>query len=225
MKPGMYVELEVTDTGHGIKKEILPMIFDPFFTTKNPGEGTGMGLSVVHGIVEEHGGTIQVESRDGEGTTFRIYFPCLEGMEPPRHVVLPAGKSREEGRILFVDDEADLVKLGRLMLSKVGFDVVPSRSSLEALGLFQSQPGHFDVAVLDLTMPDKTGLDLALEMTKIRPGFPIILVTGNSDSIDAGKLKGFGIREVLMKPFTQEDLVGAVRKVKGSRDGQHPDHR
>ncbi|RJR29794.1 MAG: PAS domain S-box protein [Desulfobacteraceae bacterium] len=215
VKPGMYVELEVADTGHGMENKILPMIFDPFFTTKKPGEGTGMGLAVVHGIVEEHGGSIQVESRVGEGTTFHVFIPCLEGVEPsPQHVV-SYRPSKEQGRIIYVDDDEGMAQVGNLMLSKAGYDVVPSTSSPAVLGMFRSGPEHFDAAVVDMTMPGMTGLDLAREMTKIRPGFPVVLATGYSELIDPERLQAAGVQEVLFKPFSLEDLVRALRRARG----------
>jgi CheY-like chemotaxis protein len=144
-----------------------------------------------------------------------VYIPCFEGSEPPSQEVLSFSPSEEKGRILYVDDEAALVEVGSIMLSKIGYDVVPSTSSRRALELFQTRPDYFEAAVLDMTMPGMTGLDLAVEMMKLRPGFPTIIVTGYSDLLNMEKLKAAGVREVLLKPFSQKDLADSVRRARG----------
>lgn len=213
---GPYVQLTVRDTGHGIAPDVVERIYDPFFTTKAVGEGTGIGLSVVHGIVINHGGTIMVESQVGQGTTFTIYLPRIE---PP---VAAAGEEEEtmphgRERILFVDDEAALVHLGHTVLTRLGYDVATYTSSEEALAAFQASPHHFDLVITDYTMPHITGEALARTLRSLRPDIPIILGTGFSRTMDAEKAKALGIDAFLMKPWTARDLARNVAQVLASR--------
>jgi CheY-like chemotaxis protein len=188
-------------------------IFDPFFTTKGVGEGTGLGLSVVIGIVKRTGGHITVESEPGKGSTFTVYFPKVAGGP----VVAPAG--REEAiptgseRILFIDDEEALVEMGEEILSELGYEVISRRGSREALALFRLDPSRFDLVITDQTMPELTGIDLSREITVIRPGMPIILCTGFSHLVDAESARTAGIRGFAMKPLTKREIATAIRKV------------
>jgi PAS domain S-box-containing protein len=211
---GTYLKLSVGDTGHGIESSVLHRIFDPFFTTKEPGEGTGMGLAVVHGIVKSHGGVITVESEPGKGTTFEIYFPVLES-EATKAVsdasLRDVGKGK--GRVLFVDDEEALVLLSGQLLSRLGYDVVTRTSSLEALEAFRANPDRFDLVITDQTMPQMTGIELAQEMLLIRPDIPIILCTGFSEAVTPEKAKSIGIREYLMKPLVMRQMADTIAKV------------
>ena len=207
---GPYVRVSVTDTGGGIPTEILGKIFDPYFTTKAKGVGTGLGLAVVHGIVRKSGGAIQVESVPGHGTTFHILLPrvdqpCPQQVEPPG---IPVGGTE---RILFVDDEMMLAGIGQQMLKKLGYDVVARTSPVEALELFKAKPEHFDLVVTDQTMPGMTGDALAKEMMRIRPGIPVIICTGYSQSIDERKAFEMGIRGFVMKPILINRIAGAIR--------------
>jgi len=212
MNPGPYIELAVSDTGHGISPEIMERIFDPFFTTKEKGEGTGMGLSVVHGIINSFGGTITVDSEPRKGTTFNLYIPAIESetvLEPESPVPLPVGTER----ILFVDDEEFQVDLGEQMLKSLGYKVVTRTSSLEALELFRTKPNDFDLVITDITMPNMTGDKLAGELLRIRSDIPIILCTGFSAMIDEGKAKAMGIRAFIFKPILKREIAEAIRKV------------
>jgi two-component system cell cycle sensor histidine kinase/response regulator CckA len=216
LKPGPYLKLTVSDTGHGIEHTIRERIFDPFFTTKKPGEGTGMGLAVVHGIVKNYGGAILVDSEPGKGSTFDVFFPRIEGNFPTEvdsTAPMPTGNEH----ILFVDDEENLVDMVQQMLERLGYSVVAKTSSLEALKVFKVQPDQFDLIITDQTMPNMTGVDLAKELMHIRPEIPIILCTGFSEVISAEEAKALGIREFLMKPFATRALAETIRRALGSK--------
>ena len=214
VKPGNYVQLSVQDNGIGMDGQTMERIYEPFFTTKEQGEGTGMGLSTVHGIVEDHGGSIDVESAPGQGTTFRIIFPQCAYQEQDvaavaeiKPTVMPTGSER----ILFVDDELTLTEIVKKMLERLGYNVVAKSSSIEALETFQAQPENFDLIIADQTMPHITGTSLAYEVNRIRPDLPIILCTGVMDSQKLDK-KASGIREILTKPVTISKLAQVVRQ-------------
>jgi PAS domain S-box-containing protein len=213
LQPGPYVQLFVRDTGCGIDPAIRDRIFEPFFTTKNAREGTGLGLSVVYGIVKSCGGGIGIQSNAGQGTTFMIYLPrlLLERQS--------AGENQEDinlrgdERILFVDDEAMLVKMAKNFFQDLGYQITATTSSPEALRLFQENQEKFDLVITDMTMPQLTGADLSRALLKIRPELPIILCTGYSDSISAGEAKKLNIREFVMKPLLLKDLGLRVRRL------------
>jgi PAS domain S-box-containing protein len=213
LSPGMYIELTVSDTGYGIDPMIMEKIFDPFFTTKGPGEGTGLGLSVVYGIIKSYGGTITVESEMGKGTEFHVYLPLL--METMDEGGIETAEYIRGGNesILFVDDEEVLVQLGKEMLAGFGYEVVERTSSLEALKLFQSRPDRFDLVITDMTMPNMTGTELAKEIMSIRPGIPVILCTGFSETISPEKAKAIGLREFIIKPLLKNQLAAVIRRV------------
>lgn len=212
MCPGKHVRLEIKDNGHGMDKVTLERIFDPFFTTKPVGKGTGMGLSMVHGIVKRHKGIVTIESEPGQGTTVRVYLPQtrLEDSVAVKPTdTLPGGK----GHILFVDDEKPLVQLGEQILQRLGYTVTGVTSSLQALELFQSQPEKFNVVITDQTMPELTGIELAHQLLDIHPDVPVILLSGYSESINDELANGSGIRKFLMKPFKATDLSKAISEV------------
>ncbi|MDA0737502.1 MAG: response regulator [Nitrospirae bacterium] len=212
LQVGPYLRLTIQDTGHGIPQTLVPKIFDPYFTTKNIGEGTGLGLSVIHGIVTSHGGAISVSSRIGEGTTVEVYFPqVLEYLEPPTQTILPLVGGT--ATILFVDDEEPLARLGAEWLTQLGYTTVISTSSIEALALFRQDPLRFDLIVTDQTMPNMSGELLARELLTLRPDLPIILCTGFSHTMSPEKARSLGIRDFLMKPLTYHDLGHAIRKI------------
>lgn len=216
LKPGPYLKLTVSDTGHGIEHAIMERIFDPFFTTKRPGEGTGMGLAVVHGIVKSYGGAILVDSEPGKGSIFDVFFPRIEGNLLPEvdsAAAMPTGNEH----ILFVDDEEALTDMVQQMLERLGYGVVVKTSSLEALEVFKVQPDQFDLVITDQTMPHMAGVDLAKELMRIRPEIPIILCTGFSEVISAEEAKTLGIREFLMKPFATRVLAETIRRVLDSK--------
>ena len=215
--PGPYLELSVMDTGHGIDPSILERIFDPFFTTKEQGVGTGLGLSVVHGIVKSHGGAIEVESLPGGGTTFRLLLPALESAQMSDEVDLePLPHGRE--RILVVDDEPSLAHATMQMLERLGYEVECRMSGTEALEIFRNLAGKpFDLVITDMTMPQLTGADLARELLNLQPDLSVLLSTGFNDKIDAEKAESLGIKGVLMKPVAVRELAGLVRKVLDER--------
>ena len=212
LQPGLYAKLTVTDTGHGMEQHVIDRIFDPYFTTKKNGEGTGLGLAVVHGIVKSYGGGIQVSSQVGKGTTFEIYFPAFETLEVREEVaetLLPMGYEA----ILFIDDEEMLAQAGRLMLEKLGYKVTTRTSGVEALELFEAEPRRFDLVITDLTMPNITGDKLASRILEIRPDIPIILCTGFSTKITQENAREMGISDLLMKPISMKELANVVRSV------------
>jgi PAS domain S-box-containing protein len=211
--PGPNLRLTVSDTGIGIAPDLVERIFDPYFTTKKVGEGTGLGLAVVHGIVKSHGGIIKVYSEQGKGSTFHVYFPRIDGFqeitETQKVELLPMG---DHERVLFIDDEQALVELGEKMLEHLGYEVTVRTSSIEALELFRNQPDRFDLIITDFTMPNMTGDKLAQEVMRLRPGLPVILCTGFSERISEMKAKALGIQEFVMKPFDLNDLAQTIRR-------------
>jgi PAS domain S-box-containing protein len=213
---GAYLKLTVSDTGHGIERTIRERIFDPFFTTKRTGEGTGMGLAVVHGIVKSYCGTVAVDSEVGRGSTFNVFFPRVDG-DFSLEVDAVAPSSRGEERILFVDDEEDLVCMAQQMLGRFGYRIVAKANSLEALEVFRAHPDQFALVITDQTMPHMTGADLARELLRIRPDIPIILCTGFSEVITADEAKALGIREFVMKPFTPHEITEIIRRTLDSQ--------
>ncbi len=218
MTAGDYVVLKVTDTGCGMELDVQEQIFDPFFTTKKEGEGTGLGLSVTYGIIKDHNGYITVESKTGKGSTFVVYLPRIEDsvLADDEKRELPAG-GRE--RILFIDDEDMLVELNKQRLTKLGYDVVTTTSSIEALRIFQEAPDSFDIIITDQTMPNLTGLDLAARILKIRPNARIILCTGHSDKVSPDVAQKAGISLFLMKPIDRREMAEAVRKALDGKIG------
>jgi len=216
LRSGPYVRLTVRDTGQGMPADVVERIYEPFFTTKAVGEGTGIGLSVVHGIVSHHGGTITVESRVGHGTTFTIYLPRLE-RDMAGGVQAEEPIAHGQGRILFVDDEPALVRLAHTVLTQLGYDVAAYTSSAEALAAFQATPHHFDLVITDYTMPQMTGEVLACILRSLRPDIPVILGTGFSHTIDAEKATALGIDAFLMKPWTARDLAQTIAQVLAQR--------
>ncbi|MCF6249461.1 MAG: ATP-binding protein, partial [Desulfobacula sp.] len=213
MKPGVYICLTVADTGIGMDEELAGKIFDPFFTTKEKGRGTGMGLSVVHGIVAGMNGIIQAHSEPGKGTKFKVYFPVEKTIldEQKNQAKRPIKGGTE--KILLVDDEDDIVKMERKMLERLGYQVVSHTSSVEALKVFQATPGKFDFVITDMAMPDMPGEKLAAELIKIRPDIPVLLCTGFSENMSEQKAASLGIKAFLMKPIAMKDLAGKMREV------------
>jgi len=212
LSPGTYVRLKVKDNGDGIEPEIMDRIFEPYFTTKDVGKGTGMGLSVIHGIVKRHDGGIRVDSALGEGTVFEIYFPALERMieeekEPDGEI-----KGGSES-ILFVDDEESMVDLNRQRLERLGYQVKGTTKPVEALEWFKTNPGQFDVIIADMTMPLMTGDRLTKEILTIRPEMPVIICTGYSERMSAEKAESLGVRKYLEKPIDALNLAAALREV------------
>jgi signal transduction histidine kinase len=212
LAPGTYLRLAVVDTGAGMPPEVVSRIFEPFYTTRKDKGGTGMGLSVVHGLVKGRGGTIAVESEEGKGTLIAIYLPIQgSGQERPEIQMEQVAFQGSE-RILFVDDESMLADLSQHLLGDYGYRVTACNSSLEALALFEAHPQDFDLVVTDLTMPHLTGDLLAQAILKIRPDLPVILCTGHSEGLEPGQGLPSWCCAVLLKPFTGARLAQTIRR-------------
>jgi CheY-like chemotaxis protein len=200
-----------------MSQKVLERIFDPFFTTKKRGEGTGLGLSVVHGIIMNYGGDITVSSEQGKGTTFEVFLPCIERSgdlpEAPKGDALNRGTER----ILFVDDEEDLVYAGEKMLRRLGYEPVVFQNSLKALEAFRAGPDKFDLIITDQSMPHVTGIELAREALRIRPEIPIVICSGFSPDSGEGltrqEAEQIGVREVQMKPLGSTEMAGIIRRI------------
>ncbi|MGE5342663.1 MAG: ATP-binding protein [Candidatus Omnitrophota bacterium] len=216
LNPGRYQRLSISDSGHGMPPEIMERIFEPYFTTKQHGEGTGLGLAVVHGIVKSHGAEITVESIPNKGTTFHIFFPIPAQVLKDKDDESAASKESLHGkgeRILFIDDEEMLSELGKQTLERMGYKVTANTCSLKALELFRKNPQQFDLVVTDMSMPKMTGLQLASELKRIRPDMPVILCTGHNEFMDEARLKSTGIDAFVTKPIKMEEMAGITRKV------------
>lgn len=213
LSEGAFVELKVSDTGCGMDQRTLERIFEPYFTYNKVGEGTGMGLALVHAIVQESGGFIKVESEPGKGTTFHVYFPAIAEkpveVEEEQNGSLPRG----DERILVVDDEEPIVSMFQTTLEKLGYKVTANLSSEKTLELFRSSPDRFDLIITDQTMPYLSGSELAKKIFQIRADIPIILCTGYSSVISAESSKEIGIERFMMKPVSMRGLAFTVREV------------
>jgi PAS domain S-box-containing protein len=218
---GHYLRLCVSDTGHGMSSEIMARVFDPFFTTKGRGEGTGMGLAVVHGIVRSHGGTVTVESHPDEGSTFCVYLPRHDGtaVATARDDQSPMVSGGGE-RILLVDDEPMLIELWQRSLYRIGYLVTAFESSAQALVIFQNNPADFDLLITDQTMPEMSGISLAEKIRAIRADLPIMLCTGAPDERLMDAVRALNIQALLKKPFTISKLATAVRHILDGLDLQ-----
>ncbi|MDH5698619.1 MAG: PAS domain S-box protein, partial [Nitrospirota bacterium] len=208
---GPYIRLQVADSGQGMPPSVKKRIFDPFFTTKDVGEGTGMGLSVIHGVVTSHGGAIRIDSQEGVGTTFTIYFPCSSVSVVAQQVPSPPSSYCGKGTVMFVDDELSIVKWAKDMLEELGYMVAVFTNGPEALQAFKQEPDRFDVLVTDQTMPGMTGELLARQVMSIRPECPIILCSGFSYTMNEEKALGIGLRAYLTKPVSMSDMAKALQ--------------
>ncbi len=209
---GPYIKLEVSDSGSGMTKDILEKIFEPYFTTKGKGEGTGLGLAVVHGIITSLKGEITVHSEAGRGTTFNAYLPTVDTIEQAHEEIsipLPTGNEH----ILIVDDSEVIVKLNTRILEKLGYKITAQLSSVEAVKMFEKDPDNFDLVITDMTMPKMTGTELAQKILSIRPKIPIILCSGYSEMVNTEHAKDIGIRDYIMKPVNNKDFVTTIRKL------------
>jgi CheY-like chemotaxis protein len=210
---GAYVRLGVSDTGSGIPPQVLDRMFDPFFTTKGVGQGTGLGLSLVHGIVADLGGAIDVRTAVGAGTTFTIWLPISGEAAAPRDQVdaqLPQGQGQA---VMVVDDEKPLVAVAEETLANLGYEPVGFSSSAAALQAFRQAPQRFDIVLTDETMPELTGTDLAREIRRLRPDIPIVLMSGYSGLQLHERAREVGIREVLRKPLQSKDIAESFGRV------------
>jgi PAS domain S-box-containing protein len=211
LKPGHYLCLAVRDSGHGIPPEIIERIFEPYFTTKEMGEGTGLGLALVHSIARSCGGGTEVTSEPGKGTTFQVFFPVLEKVDQTEsETLVPLLRGSE--RILLVDDEPDIVAGAKIILEKLGYRVETFSNGQEALEAFWADSDRFDLIFTDQTMPQLTGMELAQEIVKVRPRLPIVICTGFSESLTPEQIRAMGIAELVMKPLTPGKLADAVRQ-------------
>jgi PAS domain S-box-containing protein len=214
LMPGKYLQLEISDTGSGMDKDTCSKIFEPYFTTKEKGEGTGLGLAVVHGIVQSHNGHINVYSQLGEGTTFHIYLPRI----PEKHSE-SAKKEKEiptQGhyeQIMFVDDEEKIINMASEIFKEYGYKITTFINSSDALHDFENQPDKYDLVITDETMPGMIGTEMAKKMMTIRPDIPIILCTGYSATINRERVLEMGIKEYVQKPIVMSRLVNNVKKI------------
>ena len=212
LAPGPYVKLSVSDSGCGMEKDVVERIFEPFFTTKKEDEGTGLGLSVVHGIIKSHDGAIAVSSTPGEGTTFDIFLPKIESGE----IQEPQSSEstiREREVILLVDDEEMMLDATGQILERLGFEVVAKTSSIDALEAFQEEPDEFDLVITDQVMPNMTGTQLARNLISIRPDIPVILCSGFPQNVCSEELKTIGMKEFIVKPISKQEIATIIRKV------------
>jgi CheY-like chemotaxis protein len=213
LEPGAYVRLIVSDTGHGMDRETAKMIFDPYFTTKGRGEGTGLGLSVVHGIVAKLGGAVSVYSEPGKGTALHVYLPRIhtddEALKIPANADIAGGTET----ILLVDDEADILEMTGEMLENLGYSVVSRTNGAEAFQAFAANPQRFDLVITDYTMPGMTGLELAEKITGLGCDTPTILCSGFSADISSRRADASGLRAILKKPILKREMAESIRRV------------
>ena len=212
LNPGQYAKLIVSDNGIGMDDDILDRVFEPYFTTKDIGEGTGIGLAVVHGIVERHGGAIIVDSKPGRGSTFTIFLPAHEGLlerETDERDIPPVG----DEYILYIDDEPSIATLGKRLLERLGYTTESMTDPEKALDMVRTDPDKFDLLITDMAMPNMTGDQLVIEVLKIRPNMPTIICTGYSAKISEKEAANIGVRSYIMKPIIKFELAKTVRKV------------
>lgn len=212
LKPGPYLNLQVADTGHGIPETLIENIFDPFFTTKPLGEGTGLGLSVVHGIVKNHKGEIKVYSEPDRGTSIQVFLPVLrqEGCEAAQtDRPVPGGTEH----ILLIDDETPLMEFGKLTLERLGYQVSEFCDSRRAYEAFKTDPEKFDIVVTDKAMPEMTGLTLAKRIIDLNVETPVVMCTGFGDEISKKEAEKIGIAAMLLKPVIKRELAETIRRV------------
>ncbi len=213
LESGRYLLLSVSDTGKGIDPALLDKIFEPYFTTSEPGEGTGLGLAVTHGIVKSHGGAITVESKPGQGSVFKVYLPVAHSEAAAQlaaeEELVPGGNER----ILFVDDEEAISGFFASILELLGYEVTVSNSSRQALSLFQADPGQYDLLITDMTMSKMNGLELSQKVRGMRRDIPIIICTGFSSQLSPDVMHQYGINKLVMKPFAKTAMAQAIREV------------
>jgi signal transduction histidine kinase len=212
LAPGEHLKIEVRDTGPGIAPGLMDKIFDPYFTTKEKGEGTGMGLAVVQGIVQSCKGSVTVDTPEDGGVSFKIHLPVIHTDEPAQ-TKLDAVVHGGSERILFVDDEPPLAELSKQLLERFGYQVTIRTSSIEALELFRSQPEDFDLVITDMTMPHMTGDQLALELMSVRPQLPVVICTGYSEKITEDLLERGNIKALILKPIIRNELLVSIRSI------------
>jgi len=212
LSPGKYLLITITDTGQGIKPEIMEKIFDPFFTTKSKKKSNGMGLAMVHGIVKNHGGVITTQSNIGKGTVFNVFLPCIQNDKALKKTITKTPPTGNE-KILFVDDDKAIVDAGKRILERMGYRVSTATGGIEALKFFSSEKNPFDLIITDMTMPDLTGVELAKKIFSINPDASIVLCTGYSTMITPARAKNIGFKDFLLKPVTKHKIAETIRNV------------
>ncbi|MCK5164526.1 MAG: response regulator [Desulfobacula sp.] len=218
LKPGSYIELSVRDNGAGIDPDIHHKIFKPYFTTKDKNAGVGLGLATTLGIVRQSGGHIFFESAPGKGSCFTVYLPVHQMEKSNGRVLEKIEPVQGQGKILFVDDEKEITAIAKKMFENLGFSVMTANSGRQALECFARSPDFFDLMITDLAMPEMTGQTLVKEVMRIRPGFPVIMCTGHSDTFDEKKAKEIGIMEYIVKPYNMKELsIIALKYIKKSK--------
>ncbi|MCP3901481.1 MAG: response regulator, partial [Desulfobacteraceae bacterium] len=206
--------LSISDTGKGMNKELIQKIFDPFFTTKKEGKGTGMGLSVVHGIVTNMKGTIVVDSKPKKGTKFNVYLPVEKHLVEDEQIISSKTEIQTGSEhILLVDDEEEILEMEEEMLERLGYQITSLHNSLEALKIFKANPDQFDMVITDMSMPNISGDKLATELIKIHPTIPIIICTGFNDTMTKQKAESLGVKGFLFKPIIMKKLSQKIREV------------
>jgi CheY-like chemotaxis protein len=213
--PGRYIRISVKDNGSGMDQETLNRIFEPFFTTKRKGEGTGMGLSVVHGIIKGLNGTIKVDTEIDKGSVFHVILPVIEDLQDTKEDTSEEKTSLAKGSesILIVDDDPEITSMMADILESLGYKTATANIGNAAYKIFKMNPKHFDLVITDQMMPAMKGTDLTKELLAIRPDIPIILCTGYSESISPEQAKSIGVREYITKPVKIEDLAATIRKI------------
>lgn len=212
LKAGHYVFLAVEDTGHGMSPEVIDRIFDPFFTTRDVGIGTGMGLAVIHGIISSHDGILDVKSQVDAGSVFTVFFPCVNvGGEAAHDIIL--GMPRGIERVLFVDDEEDIVRMSSRMLEYLGYTVYPATSGDQALALLGREDFEVDLLITDYSMPGISGIQLAREVARLRPSLPVMLCSGFSESVVIEEGAKMFVRRFMSKPLDMKKLAVAIREI------------
>ncbi|MBD3167530.1 PAS domain S-box protein, partial [bacterium] len=217
LEPGRYIKLSVRDNGCGMTREVQERVFEPFFTTKKRGEGTGMGLAVVHGIVESHGGAVDLYSETGKGTTFHVFLPTVSGVSEAETEQVEEKPTGTES-VLVVDDEEPVSEVLALMLTHLGYQVETRNDSREALTFFEEHSNRFDLLITDYAMPGMVGTELARRVLEICPDLPIILVSGYGQGLTTERVESVGIRDMLPKPVMTGDLARAVRRLLDKKD-------
>ncbi|HPS97119.1 MAG TPA: ATP-binding protein [Bacteroidales bacterium] len=212
LKVGIYVRIRLSDTGHGMDRRTKDRIFEPFFTSKEVGSGTGLGLSVVHGIVSNYNGAITVESTPGKGTSFTVFLP-YNITDPVNEIKSSDQLPRGAEHILFVDDELDITFVGKKMLENLGYKVTTRTNSSEAFEEFKRNPGKYSLLVTDQTMPKMLGTELAEKMRKINPDLKVIIITGYIDKLSEEKKSKTGSYELVLKPIKLSEFSRVIRKV------------
>jgi PAS domain S-box-containing protein len=221
-RSGVFLDLEVSDTGCGIEEDMLDKIFDPFFSTKKKEQGTGLGLAVVHGIIKKHKGEIHVASKVGVGTTVHIYL-AADGGEVDNRKVKASLKQGGNERIMVIDDEPPVARVLQSMLQRVGYNVTIFNDSIAAVKRFRMDPNCCDLVITDMLMPNMTGVELAREFLGQRSDIPIIILSGHSENVDRKRVKQLGIKELLLKPIKKEKLYQIIRRI--LEHGKNFDHR